>query len=416
MGCIVRKGFWGIVLATALAGCGGDTGSGSQVMLALPASQVVQAAPAPVATATTAATLTTTELVNDSLVLDPAVPSLDSAKYGPRTFQGIPSIARVGSRLWAAWLGDISAAKWEAPGNFLILAYSDNEGKSWSREFYLVPKNPVTDRTGDPRLWLAPDGKLWVLYFQSGGGMNVDGQLGAWVAVISNPLASMPTFEPGFRLADGEPNMPFQYQGRWYIPIDYLGGNPTRFRERFGKHIYAFDWANRQVTKVATVPQTPNADFNEMNFVERKDGSLLNQSRSFGGIVQSIAPAGTLTFPVPTLWGFYPSIPSRHVLSRSPSGRLVMIFNQTDNGAGRTDMTIALSNDDGKSWPYRAIFDARQQVSYPEVTYSPTGKIQVIYDRGRNGAKEIWLSEIDEDSVVRGRVKSALRLVNVPAK
>lgn len=322
-------------------------------------------------------------------------------------------MARVGNRIWSVWLGDATAAKWEATGNFLILAYSDDDGVNWSREYYLVPQNPVTDRTCDPRLWLAPDGKLWVLYCQSGGGMVLDGQLGVWANIITDPLAATPSFEPGFHLTDGLPARPFKFRNQWYLPVDYINGNPKRFPERAGKHIYSFDWANKRVTKVSTVPKTPNADFNEHNYVELKNGRLYTQSRSYDGIYQSTSTGiGSLTFNALSRWLFYPSIPSRHSLARTPSGRLMMIYNQTNNGAGRTDMAIALSDDDGATWPFHTVFDSRPQVSYPDIDFAANGDIMVISDRGRNGYKEIWYTRINEESIVKGAPQVTVRLVN----
>lgn len=346
------------------------------------------------------------------------MPSLDTALYGKRTYQGVPTMARVGKRIWTAWFGDTSPTAWESKGNFLILSYSDDAGDTWSREYYLVPVHPDTDRACDPRLWLAPDGKMWVIYCQSGGGMTLDGQLGIWASIIPDPLSNTPTFEPGFWMTDGLPARPFLYGGKWYLPSDYLLGNPVRFRDRVGKRIFALDWQNHRATYAATIPKTPNADFNETTFVELKDGRLLNQSRSYDGIYQTIAPAGTLNFPSPQRWTFYPSTFSRHQVARSPSGRLFMVFNQRSIPGGRTDLTIAFSDDDGRTWPYAYIFDSRLDISYPDVDIADNGDILISYDRSRNGYKEIWLARVVESSIVDGQnaPKVTLKLVNRATK
>jgi hypothetical protein len=89
-----------------------------------------------------------------------------------------------------------------------------------------------------------------------------------------------------------------------------------------------------------------------------------------------------------------------------------MVWNEVNNGAGRTDMTIAFSDDEGKTWPHSYIFDSRPQVSYPDVDIAANGDIMVIYDRGRNGYKEIWYSRIVEDSIITGMPQVTTRLVN----
>lgn len=355
-------------------------------------------------------------MINDSYVADPAIPSLDSATYGKRGYQALPSIARVGDRIWTIWLGDHRPKTWEQTGNHLVLSYSDDEGATWSREFYLLPAKPDTDRTCDPRLWAAPNGELWVIYCQSGNGKILDGQLGAWVTIVSNPLDAMPTFGPGFRLADGIPGRPFQVGPNWYFPIDYNYIYP-RFPERAGKNIFAFDWQNRKISYTARVPRTPNADFDESSYQVLTDGRILGQFRSLDGIKQSWSQPGTLNFSTPVPWTAHPSIPSRHVLGRSPGGRLFMIFNMalgSTTQIGRTDMSIAFSDDEGQTWPYLYTFDRQEQVSYPDVTYSKSGDILAVYDHGRQGTREILMARINELSIVNGTPDVKVTLVNKP--
>lgn len=398
------------VAALALTGCGGGSDTSPVSLPTTTPSPAPGPAPSPTPTASQST-------LNDGLVLEAAAPSLDSAIYLKRTYQGVPSLARVGNRIWTVWFGDNTSVGWESTGNYLILSYSDDDGDTWSREYYLVPANRSTDRTLDPRLWLAPDGKMWVIYAQAGGGHVFDGQLGVWANIISDPLAKDPTFEPGFWISDGLPNRPFLYRGAWYLPVDYLTGMPvTRFRERAGKHIYAFDWANRRAKKISTVPKTPNADFNESTYVELRNGRLYAQSRSYDGIYHSTSEAvGSLQFSSLARWTFYPSVPSRHQIARSPSGRLVMVWNESTR-AGRTDMAVAFSDDDGATWPYVHVFDSRTEISYPDLDFAANGDLLIAFDRGRASSKEIWLTRIRENSIVQGTPDVITKLVNRAVK
>jgi hypothetical protein len=147
---------------------------------------------------------------------------------------------------------------------------------------------------------------------------------GTWVNVISNPLASQPTFEKGRWLCDGVSQRPFLFRGTWYFTMDYLSGNSPCHPERYGEHIFRLDWQNRKATWVTKLPQIPNADVNEGQFVVLKDSSLLYQSRSYGGIYQTRALDEQFQFSAPALWGFYPSVASRHFLGRTPEGRLAV--------------------------------------------------------------------------------------------
>jgi lysophospholipase L1-like esterase len=352
----------------------------------------------------------------DGFVRSAGVPSFDLASYERRTFQGMPSIARVGRRLWAVSLGDRNTPGGELPGTYLTLSYSDDGGSRWSRELYLVPSRPTTDRIFDPRLWAAPDGKLWVLYAQAGNSQTHDGQDGAWATIISTPLDEAPTFEPGFWLADGVPMRPFEYGDGWAIPIDYPFSPAPRFTARAGKNIYKLDWVNRRVTFLTKGPRSPNADFDESAAVQLRDGSLLLQSRTLSGIVQTRASATDLTWSAVERFGASPSIGSRHVIRRSPTGRLVMVFNKSLAGSLRTDMTIMLSDDEGVTWPYAYTFDRSTQISYPDIEFDLNGDILVVYDLERWNQKKILLARFQENSLVTGLPNVTINLVNQPNK
>lgn len=411
------------MFALTLVGCGdgSDSNSGSVSLLAAPPAQLNTLAPEPAPTPMSKIAAAPIDpyliapvagKVNDSLVRKAALLNLDTAKFGKRNFQGAPGIAKVGNRLWASWTGGNTIPAGEGPGNFIILAYSDDRGATWSREYYLTAARPKTDRCYDPILWLAPDGKLWVIYVQNGLAKSMDGQFGAWAAVIPNPLDTTPTFEPGFWMADGLPEMPFAVRGAWYLPSDYIYGD-ARFPSRAGKVVFSLDWQNHKVAQVGYVPRSRNADFDESAYVALRNGQVLAQSRSYSGILQSRSGVGTFKFAPPQIWGHYPSAPSRHVLTRSPSGRLVMVWNKNPS---RTDMTIALSRDEGKTWPRVFTFDVRGDISYPAVDFDRvTGDILVIYDRGRTTAREIILARINEDKLYRGKPTATIQTVDLPA-
>ncbi len=381
----------GAMLVLMLGGCGGENNQASS-----PPSTSSSPTPSPTPTPTPVPAV-----VNDSYVRVAGVPSLDSATYGTRTFQGLPSLARVGNRIWTVWFGDTVVPGGEATGNFLILRYSDDGGVKWSREFYLVPANRQTDRILDSRLWLAPDGKLWVIYPQAGNSVSHDGQFGTWVAVIPNPLDEMPEFEPGVFLADGVTTRPFRYNDGWLVPIDYPFAGP-RFPERAGMHVYKIDVANRRVAKLTTVPRVIGADYNEPNLVQLRNGGLFSQSRSNGWISENRTDGTSLTWPAAIRFSAFTSATSRTALARSPTGRLVMVFNQRADGHNRADMTIAFSDDDGLTWPYSAIFDNRTGVSYPDIDFDANGDVLVVYDYFRWRGK-VLLARIDEQSIVDGK-------------
>ena len=72
-----------------------------------------------------------------------------------------------------------------------------------------------------------------------------------------------------------------------------------------------------------------------------------------------------------------------------------------------------LSEDGGKTFPYRLLLDERKDVSYPDATIDKDGMIHITYDRERGAfcscladvlksAREILTTKISEDDIING--------------
>lgn len=395
----------GAALALAVTGCGGDDGGGSA---APPPIGSPAPAPAPTPTPPPTSSGPNVPAINDSFVRLPPVFSTDSARYGRRTFQGIPTMVVTGNRIWLSWVGGSSMPAGELPGDHQTIVYSDDGGTTWSREFYLVPQAPATDRLGDARLWQAPDGKLWMFFFQSGQGKGIDSQLGTWLTVIADPTAAEPVFETPVWIGDGIPNRPFRYNDQWLVPLDYPFIAPSR-PERAGQHLYSIDWANRRFTYVTTLPRNTSADFNEPALVQLRDGSVLLHQRTTAGLVQRTTPAGAWRWSNAVPFVGFPTVQTRSAIERSPTGRLIMVTNKS--AVTRENMTIAISEDEGRSWPYQHTFEARAGVSYPDIAFAPNGDILVVFDYGRFWG-QIRLARIKEASIVAGQPEVTTTVAN----
>ncbi len=94
-------------------------------------------------------------------------------------------------------------------------------------------------------------------------------------------------------------------------------------------------------------------------------------------------------------------------LGRLQSGKLLLIYNNNAHNK-RNNLTAYLSDDDGKTWPHQLLIDARENVSYPEAVQESDGRIRVIYDRSRGGAKEILMATFLEADIIAGEFKSEL--------
>ena len=106
-----------------------------------------------------------------------------------------------------------------------------------------------------------------------------------------------------------------------------------------------------------------------------------------------------------------PNPNSRFYVSRTPSGRILLILN--DDAKERKNLSAWLSEDDGATWPYKAVIDERTAVSYPDADLAD-GCIYLTYDRERTGAKEILFAAFTEEDIINGTIP-APRIVSKPA-
>ena len=84
------------------------------------------------------------------------------------------------------------------------------------------------------------------------------------------------------------------------------------------------------------------------------------------------------------------------------------------NFTGRNNLTVQLSEDDGKTWSEGLLLDERNQVSYPDAKEAEDGFIYITYDRERGCAKksleeaqadarEILMAKVTEEDILAGK-------------
>lgn len=77
-----------------------------------------------------------------------------------RLFQGIPSLSiSTNGRLWATWYAGKTPG--EDKNNYVVVATSGDNGKTWKEIFILDPDAEGTLRAFDPELWIDPEGRLY---------------------------------------------------------------------------------------------------------------------------------------------------------------------------------------------------------------------------------------------------------------
>ena len=77
---------------------------------------------------------------------------------------------------------------------------------------------------------------------------------------------------------------------------------------------------------------------------------------------------------------------------RLANGHLALIYN--DSSTERRPLLIALSADEGRTWPYRKILkEGDDTYSYPFAVQGPDGMIHLLYSLNRDKIMHITLNE-----------------------
>ena len=192
--------------------------------------------------------------------------------------------------------------------------------------------------------------------------------------------------------------------GGWAFPIAVWNHKPFLKEmdgERFSNlHVTVDEGKTFTVVRGADVPKRT---FDEHMLVERKDGSWWVLLRTSYGIGESVsADKGKTWSPGGDSGIKGPS--ARFFIRRLRSGKLLLMNHY--KFTKRSHMTASLSDDDGKTWYGHLLLDERKNVSYPDGVEAPDGRIYVIYDRDRYGAKEILMAVFTEEDVAKGKCVS----------
>ncbi|OHZ01621.1 sialidase family protein [Salinicola sp. MIT1003] len=351
-----------------------------------------------------------------------------------RKWQGIPSIERTPTgRLYANWYTGMET---ERGGNFVVVSISDDEGENWQSVELVVEHDDPEVRCYDPCLWSDPQGRMWLTWNQSRE--FFDGRVGVWVSTSNNPDDDIPSWSAPRRIANGiMMNKPIATTaGDWLFPCAIWSDHeptekhPGLANERFS-NVYATSDQGETFAYRGSA-DVPNRQFDEHMIVERQDGTLWMLVRCYDGIGEAFSQDGGRTWSDGRK-SHVDGPCSRFHIRRLKSGRLLMInhngfdcrlskeevASQGDvkTWKGRTNLTAMISEDDGATWPYTLLLDARDDVSYPDATEGEDGSIFVIYDWQRMTERKIYMARFKEEDVVQGRLvnpRSKLQmLVNV---
>ena len=332
-----------------------------------------------------------------------------------RSFQGCPTLAATpGGRLYLAWYS--GGTREPHIENYNLLIKSDDGGKTWSEPILVIPSNrEKLVHALDIQLFCDPRGRLHVFWVQNNAKpapptlpeakpgqplVAVDGVLfddfrhAMWESVCEDPDAAVPVFSPPRYLDIGflRSKPLVMRDGRW------LAFNYDQVDGRYGYSISddaGESYSHRYAGKKLATP------FDEGMAYEMLGGTVRVLYRSgLGELAESRSTDRGEHFSEATLSGIE-SPSSRFFIARTPTGRILLIKN--DDRQERKNMTVLLSEDDGLTWPHRAVLDTRTATSYPDADFHG-GRIYLTYDRERTGAREILFTSFTEEDVIGGRI------------
>lgn len=333
-----------------------------------------------------------------------------------RLWQGIPSIAVTpGGRIFVTFY---SGALTEQIGNYVVLIRSDDDGKTFSEP--IAAAFEEAHRCFDPCLWIDPIGRLWftwahmpenAVYAVICDHPDADRLVWSKERVIGNEvMMNKPTV-----LATGEWLFPiavwkFGVTAGWNFGVTSETKDPDR-----GAFVYKTIDNGRSFEKLGKAC-VDKRSFDEHMILERRDGVLAMYVRTTYGIGVSYSYDKGKTWSEGVNSGI-PGPCSRFFIRRLKSGRVLAIshygFRERDH------LTAFLSEDDGKTWPYRLLLDERNAVSYPDAMEDESGYIHIVYDRERGAvtsmpdaslektyafAREILTAKITEADILAGKI------------
>ena len=331
-------------------------------------------------------------------------------KYGSqhRLWQGIPSIEVTrGGRIFSTFY---SGGTSEGRGNYCMLLRSC-DGESFG-EPIAVAIEAGEARCYDPCLWIDTLGRLWFWWARSPHNA-------VRAVVCDDPDADTLVWSEEFTVGhDVMMNKPTVLStGDWLFPIAVWSSRmmihdwqyATDQSER-GAFVYRSTDCGKSFERLGGA-RVAKRTFDEHMVVELRDGTLemlvrcedgIGFARSWDGGNHWVEEKGKRIAN--------PS--SRFHIRRLSSGNLLLI-NHVDF-KGRNNLTALLSEDDGKTWAYRLMLDARSDVSYPDVT-ERDGFLYVTYDRERGcfkksiseayaAAREILYAKITEEDIRAGEL------------
>lgn len=319
-----------------------------------------------------------------------------------RTWQGIPGLERTAQgRVFVSWF--TGGSKEPAPENTVVLAYSDDAGKTFTEPQAMAAPTGGT-RCFDPTLWIDPQARLWYIFNR---GNETTAQHDVHARICDAPDATPPVFGDEFRVGFDVPyafrmNKPTVLSsGEWIMPVT-LAQEPIYGWFAGAKQLQGVGISSDQgkTWSLHGAVKAPEWAL-ECMITELRDQRLWMLIRTSSGVLwESYSQDKGRTWSEGRATKIA-SPGSRFFIHRLTSGNLLLVNHH--NFKGRSHLTARISNDDGATWNEGLLLDERSNVSYPDGVEDRGGLIWITYDRDRQRSGDILFATFREADVVAGK-------------
>lgn len=315
-----------------------------------------------------------------------------------------------------AALGPVHAG--EDMYSYSLLYRSNDNGETYGQPILVVdPDTPV--RTSEPLVWCDPDGKLWFfwsqMYTPNCRDRNSDGRMGIWYMTSDNDGASWS--EPT-RIADGftNQNPVVLKDGTWVLPANVWKSSQDYAQQyEYLMHPHVYLSTDKGATwELGGICSTHSSSAHVENaLVEKADGTLWMLLRTNRGLEETFSDDGGKTW-TPAVYADISKTESRPGMDKLPNGDIVVVSHDDAEANGsRYHLTVWLSEDDGKTFPYKLKLEASASF-YPNTHVDSDGTIYIVYDVVREDGGQVMMARITADDIKAGKLvnpDSALKLL-----
>jgi predicted neuraminidase len=340
-----------------------------------------------------------------SVALLYAAESVDTERvFGPETPTGkykhpaaITELAN--GDLFLAWYGGDGEYK---PGTAVYGSRRAKAGSTWSTPVVLA-RDPFYS-VGNPVIWQAPDGIVWLWYVIRPGATWSTSRIAVKISTDGAKTwsdSSVADFEEG-TMVRGKPVV--LADGDYLLPVwketgndtEVVGSDTASFFLRYNPRSKTWTESTRIHGPVGALqPAVAALSASDLVAFCRRGGGYGTGSKGF--VVRSESHDGGRTWTP----GKETSIPNPNAaidLLRLQNGHLMLIYN--DSMTNRTPLTVALSTDGDKTWPYkRNIAEGRNDFAYPFAIQTRDGKIHVVFT---SNGRTLINHAVFEESAIRG--------------